>query len=74
MATLLDLERIDDPLEQKILIAAQKFTDEYPTIKILKDANLMRQSLNELVAKMRADDKIQENLCSEQNKRERCVN
>ena len=67
MATLLDLEHIDDPLEQKILIAARQFTEEFPPIKTLKDANLMRQSLNELVAKMRTDDKTQENLCSGQN-------
>ena len=55
MATLLNLEYINDPLEQRILRAAQKFTDEYSPIKTQKDVNLMRESLNELVAKMRAD-------------------
>ncbi len=55
MATLVDVEYIGESIEKKILRAAQKFTDEYPPIKTLKDVNLMRETLSELIAKMRVD-------------------
>ena len=57
MVALPDVKQKDELLEKKILIATQKFTDEYPPIKTLKDIKLMKQSLSELVTKMRADAK-----------------
>ncbi len=42
-------------LELKILVAAKLFTDAYPPLSTPEGIEMMGQSLNELVAKMRAD-------------------